>query len=244
MDEEFMRELRRFQQYTGALQSLLAQAQAKAPERSEGRDPSGAVQVIAGPDGFPQAIRIGDGWQRRVEATALQGAVMQAYEAAMGDRLNAWSRDLDEADWRGKVDRLENDPNPGEPFPEPEPAAPANGPEGVTPRPLDEIAEAVLSGADAVAGMSSEPPTGKGSAASGRVTVSLTPHGMTTCSLDTAWAAGRSGGTLTEAFAEAITAARTDLERARREAERNPAAGMEGLINEAIAILRDPRRLA
>ena len=94
MTTDLIRELQQIQRYAAGLHDLLAKAKAQAPRQAEGTDRSGAVRVVLGPDGFPETIRVDGGWQRRLSAAAFGGAVGEAFSAATGDRLAAWTTTL------------------------------------------------------------------------------------------------------------------------------------------------------
>lgn len=87
MTADLMRELAQIQQYAAGLQGLLATAQTEAPRRSEGTDRTGTIRVFLGPDGLPSSFRIESGWNRKVVAENFGGAVLEAFQKAMGERL-------------------------------------------------------------------------------------------------------------------------------------------------------------
>lgn len=94
MPDELLRELSQIQQYAAGLQGLLENAQARAPLSSEGTDRSGVVRVLLDADGLPISFRVEAGWHRKLTAVAFCGAVMEAFQAAMGVRLAIWTRTL------------------------------------------------------------------------------------------------------------------------------------------------------
>ncbi|MEH1130266.1 hypothetical protein [Micromonospora sp. CPCC 206061] len=71
----------------------LALARRVAAVRAGGRgvDPSGAVEVMLGPDGWPDGVRLRPEWRGAVGPGGLAGAVREAWSAAALDRLGAWA---------------------------------------------------------------------------------------------------------------------------------------------------------
>lgn len=63
-----------------------------------GRDGSGAVVVMAGPDGWITDIRLDPSWSQRVSVEALGGAVVDAVNEVTVARLGAW---VDASDGEG-----------------------------------------------------------------------------------------------------------------------------------------------
>jgi hypothetical protein len=95
-----MRELVQIQQYAAGLRGLLATAQADAPRISEGVDRTGTIRAVLGPDGLPDSFRIESGWNRKITAETFGGAVLEAFQAAMGERLAVWTRTLEKQGWQ------------------------------------------------------------------------------------------------------------------------------------------------
>jgi hypothetical protein len=56
MTDDIIRELQRFQQYTGQLHSLIARVQEDMPQSAEAEDAQGAVRVRAGQDTMPLTL--------------------------------------------------------------------------------------------------------------------------------------------------------------------------------------------
>jgi hypothetical protein len=104
-----MRELAQIQQYAAGLQGLLATAQTEAPRSSEGTDRTGTVRVVLGSDGLPSSFRVESGWNRKIAAENFGGAVLEAFQVAMGERLAVWTRTLEEQGWQAQTDQLRLD---------------------------------------------------------------------------------------------------------------------------------------
>ncbi len=103
--DDLARQFAQMQGYAAALHSLIIDAQAQAPQHAEGADRSRAVRVVLGPDGLPATFRVESDWKRRIEPTAFGAAVLEAFQAAVSDRLSAWTRTLED-------DRLEDEGRP------------------------------------------------------------------------------------------------------------------------------------
>ncbi|MPY58146.1 hypothetical protein [Streptomyces spongiae] len=114
------------------------------------------------------------------------------------------------------------------------------------PRSLDEVAEEVISSFDDLARQDPEAVERiqvQGSDSTGRVTMTLSPGSLVACAVDPGWAAKQSSVGLNRAFDEALHDARSALARA---VEANKTGGenrqLDTLLDEALAILSDPRR--
>jgi hypothetical protein len=106
MTDELIRELSQIQSYAAGLQGLLETAQAAAPTASTGTDGSGLISVQLGSDGLPKSFRVEQNWRRRITPENVGQAVLEAFQAAVGDRLANWSRTLEQQGWRDKADEL------------------------------------------------------------------------------------------------------------------------------------------
>lgn len=108
---DLAKQFAQMQNYAAALHSLITDAEAHAPQHSEGADRSRAVRVTLGPDGLPRAFRVEAEWKRRIEPAAFGAAVVEAFQAAVGDRLATWSRTLEDGGWKAKAEQLTGDAN-------------------------------------------------------------------------------------------------------------------------------------
>ncbi|MGI5338519.1 hypothetical protein ACQEVS_14495 [Streptomyces sp. CA-181903] len=234
------------------IQRLMADMREQVPREVTGSDPQGAVTVRLAGDGLPERVAFATDWQRRQAPDALDAAVTAAYESALRERLEGWSRSLEGTDWERRAERLDA----ASPFTAAAPGgaaesagAPPELPEldlrHVLPRRLDEVAEEMLSlfDLDAITGpAAAEPETFTGRSAGGQVSVTVAQGSLVSCSVDPAWADGRSAVRLNQALAEALADARDRLAAG---ASRGPSAPqLDGLFKEAMAILADPARFA
>jgi hypothetical protein len=245
VNEEIMAQFAQIQRYAAGLQGLLAEAQAMAPGRSQGADRSGAVHVTIGPDGLPSSFRVAPDWKRKLQAETFGSAVLEACQAATGERLSAWTNALADDGWQDKVERLKGDPtDPAPPIQEPAPIPPAlrKAVEQARPRPADQLAEEVLGALDNVEQFTPPSASGSGSAARGKLTVTINPTGLTSCTADPEWVSKLTAARLMNELDTALAAARADLQAHSQRAK--PAAGMDRLIAETLSLLKDPRRLA
>jgi hypothetical protein len=253
MTAELIRELEQIQRYAAGLHDLLAQAQAQAPRQAEGADRSGTVRVVLGPDGFPETIRVENGWDRRLSAEAFGWAVGEAFSVATGDRLAEWTTTLRQHGWQAGVDRLRADVDGGRSAATPPALRREVRP--VRPRPLDAVAEDVIRSFDALdePAVPPAPASGTGSAASGRIALTLSAAGGLSCAADPQWVARQSAAALMTALSEALQEARADLVRTTASnastAGTGTASGTTGdsaparldrLLDEAFALLKNP----
>lgn len=247
MTDDLMTQFAHMQSYTAALHGLITEAQARAPQHSEGADQSNAVRVVLGPDGLPTSFRVQRDWNRRIEPAAFGGAVLEACQAALGERLAAWTRTLQDHGWKARADRLHgglDDPaarlEQGRvplAFGHPGPA--------VRPRPLGDVTEDVFTAFDNVSRLTQQPPPparGTGSAGGGKLTITLSSTGLTSCGADPRWVSHQTAAQLMNALSAALCAAKQDL--ASTPPSPAPASGLDRLLAEALALLNDPRRLA
>lgn len=243
---DLAKQFAQMQNYAGALRSLIADAEAQAPQHSEGTDRSGAVRVVLGLDGLPTTFRIEADWNRRIDPTAFGATVVEAFHAAVGDRLAAWSRTLEDGGWKARTDQLtRNADNQATAsvhggsqyaFHQPTPAPQS--------RPIGELTEEVIKAFDTVrtlAGQPTPPASGSGSGGGGKVTITLSSTGLTSCSADPSWVAEQTAAQLMNALGAALSAAKEDL--TNRPPSPDPGSGLDALLAEAMATLNDPRRL-
>lgn len=243
MTDDLMRELTQIQQYATGLQGLLATAQAEAPRSSEGTDRTGTVRVFLDSDGLPSSFRVEFGWNRKIAAEHFGGAVLEAFQAAMGERLAVWTRTLEEQGWQAQADQLRLDleeaSTPGD-----IPPAFRQPTEVVNPRPIDQVAEDMIKAFDQVGSFAAPSPqatTGTGSSRSGKLVLTLSKGGLVSCTADSEWVSAQTAATLMNALGEALSAARTDLENSTPRPA--PSGSLDRLVAEALALLGDPHRV-
>ncbi|MGK5639315.1 YbaB/EbfC family nucleoid-associated protein [Streptomyces sp. URMC 126] len=260
-------DLHQVRDHIQGIQRLMSDMRERVPREVTGSDPQGAVTVRLAADGLPERVALVTDWQRRQAPAALSAAVTAAYESALRERLEDWSRSLEETGWERRAEQLDatspftaasphtadTSGTSGTSSTAPPSAAPtAAAPElpeldlrYVLPRRLDEVTEELLSlfDLDGIAGSdAAEPETFTGKSAGGQVTVTVAQGSLVSCSVDPAWADGRSAVRLNQALAEALSDARDRLVAG---SSRGPSAlQLDGLFKEAMAILGDPARFA
>lgn len=245
MNEEIMAQLAQVQRYAAGLQGLLAEAQAMAPGRSQGTDRNGAVHVTIGPDGLPNSFRVAPDWKRKIKADTFGSAVLEACQAAIGERLSAWTNTLTDNGWQDKVERLKGgptDPAPPSQAPARIPPALRTAVELARPRPIDQLAEEVLGAFGNVERFIPSPASGSGSGARGKLTVTINNTGLTSCSADPRWVSEQTAAMLMNELGKALAEARANLQVQSQSPE--PMTDMDRLITETLSLLNDPRRLA
>jgi DNA-binding protein YbaB len=245
VNEEIMAQFAQIQRYAAGLQGLLAEAQAMAPGRSQGADRNGAVHVTIGPDGLPSSFRVAPDWKRKIEADTFGSAVLEACQAAIGDRLSVWTHALADDGWQDRVERLKGgaaDPAPPSQAPARIPPALRNAVQRARPRPADQLAEEVLGALDNVEQFTPSSASGSGSAAGGKLTVTINTTGLTSCTADHKWVSRQTAALLMNELGAALAAARADLQTQSQRTE--PATEMDRLIAESLSLLNDPSRLA
>ena len=219
------KELHRLRGEARGLQRMVDLANRQVPARSEGIDPTGAVQIVLGDNGLPRTIHVEDGWDHKLRAERLGHAVIEAFSAAFYERLRAWTTaftdagDVVDPDDTELPDAVPFEPafEPAvEPEPEEEPPPP---PDPVANRlnDPDAYALAVIEALDNLGNLLEPPPVcGIGTVSRGGVVVTLTGAGMVSCTADPAFIAAQSGEDLTQAFGAALAAAKEDLARAQQ----------------------------
>jgi hypothetical protein len=249
VNDELMAQFAQLQRYTAALHQLITTAQEQSPRRSEGADATGAVRVELGPDGLPTIFRVDGRWDRMLAPEEFGAAVVQACQAAIGERMAEWTESLQSSGWQHEAARLRGGPDaqPTAPMVRVPPAFRRPLPD-VTPRSLDQITEDMLAAFDDTARFS-PPPThlssaGTGAAAGGKLVITLSPAGLTSCTADGRWVIEQTAARLMNALSEALAAAKADLDRPTPQALGRPGNGMDRLLAEAMTLLTDPRRLA
>jgi hypothetical protein len=252
VNEDLMEQFAQIQRYANGLQRLLVDAQAVAPHESKGADTSGAVTVRLGADGIPQSFRIAQDWHRRLAPETFGLAVVEACQAAIGDRLSTWTNSLTEDGWQDKVERLKG--GPADPAPSKDnsarvPPAFRDAVATAQPRPATDLAEEVIRSLVNVETFTPPAtPLASGTAARGKLAVTLSSTGLTSCTVDAAWVARQTATTLMNELGTAIRAAREMLQQVSEAAEpaagAEPTAGIDRLLAESIALLNNPARLA
>lgn len=246
MNEDLMAQFAQIQRYASGLQRLLADAQTMAPRESEGADSSGAVKVQLGADGIPRSFRIASDWQRRLGSKEFGPAVVEACQAAIGDRLSVWADALAEDGWQDKVERLKD--GPADPAPSQDgsariPPAFRKAVDTARPRPANDLAEEVIRAFDNLETMTPPAtPQASGTAPGGKLTVTLSSTGLTSCTVDETWAARQTAAILMNALGSAVRAATQALQE--MPADAKPAAGFDRLIAESLALLNNPGQLS
>ncbi|WP_433344203.1 hypothetical protein [Micromonospora sp. CA-111912] len=236
MSDEITDKLRRLHQRTADLTALTASVQAQAPpEEAAGTDPSGAITVTLGADGLPTRIRVGLGWQRRLQPYALGQAVLAAHENAVADGQRAWSEGFDSDSWLAEAERIEtrgeqqNEADSASPMPQ----VPVYG----QPRDLLAMTEEVLKSLQNVRGRAVEPSVpAVGRNRERSLSITLAPTGLQGCEIEPRWAAGESVGGINSGLSEALAQAHAALrdQAAQREGE---AVNLDVLAREALATL-------
>lgn len=208
----------RMQQGVSALLGLLAEPVASdaAPARvarREASDASGAVRVVLADDGLPESITVDGGWRGLVGSEGFAAAVTEACRGAMttpaqDEATVPADRPVDDA-WRDRVDGIVA-------FIEGSAGPPAGlrtaGTGPVRPRPFADIVDEVIRAADATTSLlADENPDGsaEGTAALGRLSLTISPFGVVTCSADPAWVGRQETAALADALAVALRSART-----------------------------------
>lgn len=236
--DDLLAELTQLHDYAQGLQGLLATARQAAPAASSGSDRTGTVTVVLGPDGLPESFRVRAGWHRDVAPAAFAELVMEAFRTAVGERLKAWTDTLDEQGWRDGVDRPRTDAAAG-------PAGripPALRHPAADPRSIDAVTEDMIKAFDDVhrfAESGVRTATGRGADRSGNLTLVLSAAGLVSCTANADWVSTQSAASLMNALGEALRAARADL--ARQPEQASMSEGLDSLLGEAFALLRDPR---
>jgi hypothetical protein len=171
--------------------------------------------------------------------------VVEACQAAISERLAAWTKSLRDDGWKARADRLKGGLDVPTVIPEQGGVSLTSRPSAQTARPrsLGDVTEDVIKAFDNVDRLTQQPPppAGSGSGGGGKVTITLSSTGLTSCSADPRWVSGQNAAQLMNALSAALSAAREDL--AKRSRSLNPRSGLDRLFNEALALLSDPSRL-
>lgn len=248
LPEDIMHDLKYFQQYAAKLKNLLNKAEEHAPEQATGTDSSGAIHVQLDASGLPHAIRAESNWNTKINPAELGNTVTEAFNAALSARLESWTHSLRESGWQNEFELIRSSGIPAGGTAEGAiPDAFRREPKNVEPRPLSAMTEDMMSALDR-AGESSEQPAevqGSGSAANGRLVMTLSKTGGLTCTADARWASEQSGAMLTTALGDALRIAKESLAEATGNENRTSSGtGLDDIFDEAIALLGNPQRLA
>lgn len=89
---------------------------------------------------------------------------------------------------------------------------------------------------------SRSPALGTGTDASGNMTIAVSATALESCTVRVGWVSQQRAGTLTNAFRQAAIAARGHL--SQTSSASSPAPELDTLLDQAMALLQDPHRLA
>ncbi|MEV0697085.1 hypothetical protein AB0I53_04075 [Saccharopolyspora sp. NPDC050389] len=207
-----------------AARSSLTNAARAASRDVEGLDRTGAVRVRLDADGIPVAIRIRPRWSEKLAAVEFAGAVAEAADAALNRRMAGWGNFLAEEG------REVSDENP--------PGAPAESCPEADPRDLDVLIEHMLVSLDE-ARRPHAVVRGVGTAATGKLALTVLETGQLSCVADPEWIGPLGGARLTHALSDALIRARTNLKSALARRSRNSHA-WDSALDEVFSIMRDP----
>jgi hypothetical protein len=238
MPEDEVGERRTSAPQMSGLRKLIEDVQAMAPQRLEAFDRTGAVRVVLGSDGQPELIEVEHDWRDRLRPDSFGQAVLGASQTATDDRSAAWAHRLADPAWQAEVESLP-DIAAGEPIRLPDlasatPAASPSEPSDVDPRDSRAVTAEIVHAVENIDEMvaASLAVQGVGSAAFGKLVVTLSRDGLVSCTADPGWLSQRSGEELTEALGAALTSARADLA---RNAEATAAGRLNRLLAKALA---------
>jgi DNA-binding protein YbaB len=209
-----MQSLAELQQQAGQLQARLVRAAELGQVASNGRDPSGAVEVILDSDGTASDVRIAADWRRRTPLNHVGAAVVAADTDAALNRARSFAEAI------ASTEDVSLDPVPA-----PTPVAPA-----VRARPISNVAESALDAFDSIDRLSTPPPAVTGTSSAKSVRISLDHGRISDCWIDPSWLARQDDTTLAHALREALASAAT----AQAEANR-PAAEFSQRLTELLA---------
>lgn len=249
MDERFLQELVRFQRTAVQLQEAVTAAQKRLPEEGTGSDSQHAVTVRVSKNGVPQRITAARDWQRRCRPESLADAVVEASTAAALELISTWSQRVTQSGWdlrAGDLDHASPSGIGAQPGLTDDPRE--SGWQRVVPRPLNELAEEVIDALTVDDSPDVNPQEAK--SATGRdpgrhVSITLSSGSLSCCEVDAAWASRQASTGLNRAFAGALTDARCSLKQAdTTDANADHQRRLRALLDEAMATLTDPRRIA
>jgi len=192
-------------------------------------------------------LRVEPDWRRHLDAERFADAVVEAFQVAAGERMAAWSQTLHQevGGWKaGAVDGQVDQPAQS-PAADQLPESIARALDNPQPRALYLLADDAIGALGRVEEIAAASPlalTGTGSSGAGRLTVTVSKVGLVSCTAQPRWVAQQSGSALTAALTDAQAAARADLDRAAQAPA--PAAHLDQLLADAVALVSDPQRLA
>jgi hypothetical protein len=197
--------------------------------------------VRLGADNLPQTVRIAPDWQHRLTAEMFGHAVSEACQKAAGERMSIWWAALQREGWQARADKLGTDRigKPSAPSADPLSTGLRQQMEEAKPRPLADVADEMMRAAGRVSELSRNPrgpATGSGTAASARLSVTVSGAGLVSCEAEPRWVARQTGAALATALSTALAAARSDLATAVKRAA-DPADGLDRLLVETLSIL-------
>lgn len=200
------------------------------------------MRVVLGPDGLPESFRVAPDWHRKLAPEAFGGAVLQACEIAMRERLTAWTRTLEKRGWRVNAERLHE--RLDEPLPAVPPTAVRCAAKDARSRDLGDVAEDMIKAFNAVGQLTPprQPAAARGSSALGQLVITLSTAGLTSCTVSPRWVSGQTASRLTNALGAALTAARAQLPNHVEETEL--AGSVDRLLVEVFALLDNHQRFA
>ena len=204
---------------TAGLVNLVGTVRAMEPSGIEATDTGGAVRVRLGPDGLPGSFEIDQDWRSRLHRGSFAQAVLEACQAATERRLTDWTRRLEDPDWPEQAGRVVEttgsdvrDVDAATRAPERDVVAREPG----DPRPrarrvvIDEILQAV-DNIDGLLDSPGQPSQGVGSAAFGKLVLTVSEDELVSCTADEGWVSQRTAEELTHALEAALASARADL---------------------------------
>jgi len=207
-------EVARFQQGIWALNSLLAgvpaaDAEVDAPrERREATDTSGAVRAVAAPSGLLESVELDDDWRRLVGSEGLSAAVEEACRNALAPRDDeAAAAEPAPDDRRARLDRADQVLAFVEGTGEPPADVPGVDISRVRPRPYAEIVDEVyraIDVADSIAAQWDLPDSAEGTAPAARLTLTVAPFGLVSCTADPEWVGRQETADLNDALRDAV----------------------------------------
>ncbi|MCK2240676.1 MULTISPECIES: hypothetical protein [unclassified Crossiella] len=245
MNEQLLAQLTQLQDYATKMQTLMSSAEASAPRLAEGTDATGLVQVTVGPEGLPASFRVDNAWACRIRPEAFGSTVLEAFQAAISQRMASWSDALVSDGWKDQLDRLKAAPV--------DVAGPGQAPTGIrtpraaeSPRPLDVITEDVLKAFNNLDSFtpSTDDTNATGTDRSGKLALVLSPTGLVSCTAEERWVADQTATRLMNALGEALASAKEALRSQQNVPPANPAGGMDNVVAEVMALLNNPHRLA
>ncbi|MEU8661509.1 hypothetical protein [Actinoplanes philippinensis] len=230
MQPEMIRRLEHLRQRAEEWGRLALETRTVAAEGTEGLDASGCVRIVLGPDRLPIRFHVREGWQDRLDASSLAGAVMDANNEAIGSAYRIWSDRLDDTGW-WRRQRKSDEAAERRTMPVASPPRTPRARLGPEDPEMGERILRLLHDARRTA-TRPEPAETTGSNDNGTVSIRLSPGGLAGCVIDEDWARHRRGDALATALSDAVRQARRHLTSPRlglREAD--------ALIGEALAAL-------